>query len=145
MAEKLLGVVHDRELARQLEEIKAHLGGGSFVHLFTNDIEPDPSLTVGDFTEAAYDNYDVQDVTNEWGDVEMVAPGVWEISTPTLEFADPATGEVTLYGCYLTDNDGLLESFRFPEPVTLQPGLPLRLAIVYRAFDAATLVEMQLE
>jgi len=107
------------------------------IHLYTNDVTPDPNMTEATFDEATFTGYAALDV-------EMTAPSMNDQGLVTsrsglLEWATPGGGTVdpqTIYGVYITQADlGLIAAQRFEEPQTVGGALPQAISGVWRTSE----------
>jgi len=90
------------------------------IHLFKNDFTPDETTVLGDFVEADYSGYAVQDAP-DFTDPGFIDPGVCSWTTGDLVLFDPldmADPDQNCYGFYITDNTDtvLLNACRFVDP-----------------------------
>jgi len=109
--------------------IKAQLntGTGSTVHLFVNDIHPDPDTVVGDFTEPTWTGYDATPLHDDWGELLDSDTNNWCLvpgTSASFHTNDPVSPPDTVYGYYVLDGAGdLVNSHRFTTPWTVaDPG-----------------------
>lgn len=99
------------------------------LRLFQNDLTPDANSVEASFEEADWDGYAA--VTMEralWTEPTIdndTAKSTWK-TTPTV-WTNEDEEEVTVYGCYYTDDDaGVVRgAFRFDTPAVIPVGLQL--------------------
>ena len=106
-----------------LTQIKNAVDGillGAKLHLFVNDVSPQKSSVVADFTEASFTDYAVHDVT--WSADPLTDGSEWKIISDLASFvAGAAPTPETVYGWYLTDSagTGLIAAKRYDDPVQI--------------------------
>lgn len=89
--------------------------------LFTNDITPGSSHSIGDFTQPPHTGYQTQDL-NSWPAVATNAAGVAETMHPVVTFTHTGIGtQVIIKGLAIYDpnDNAILAVVLYENPVTL--------------------------
>lgn len=74
------------------------------VHLYVNDVDPQPGSIISDFVEANFHGYSSQLLTG-WGTVYLAEDGLAQVNGPVLTFtpSDDVLPQ-TIYGWFATDS-----------------------------------------
>jgi len=111
-------------------DLRTFLNAESVCRLFTNDLALTPSLTLGNFTEAAFAGYAAVDVAGSWDVVQQSAAGVYFSRAVSITFGPATTTGVTpCRGIFLTNADGVIAAKKFNQPFLMTDwtiGLTLR-------------------
>lgn len=107
-------------------KILGHLLGGMIhmnLHLYVNNLTPDLNTTLGDFTVASFTGYLTQSVAAADFSVSTAGHLSTGIADP-VAFTNSSGGPVSVYGYYLTGDDGaLIGCARFDSaPLTIDDG-----------------------
>lgn len=117
-------VISDYELQLRLGAVRSRWTAGSTLRLFQNNIAPVPATALGAFVQATFDTYVARVLTGTWSAISLVMSGQWQMLTGVYVYASPATTGNTLYGYYIDDGTGVLQSERFPVPIVFNVGAP---------------------
>jgi hypothetical protein len=97
---------------KQLQDVIDYIRGTflntslTYVHLFKNNFTPDPGSVLADFTEATFTGYAAVQSIAKFGTPYKVIDGEYQTDSSAFNFACSGGSSQTVYGWYLTWNDG---------------------------------------
>lgn len=122
-------------LSDNLAASVAVLNADSTLALYVADVEPSPSLLLGDYVEAVYAGYARAVLSGGWETVPVKeGEGIYRVRSSVVAFPVPDAGSITVRGVVLLGSeDEVIGAARFPAPVDLVAGSdPLVLRVARR-------------
>jgi len=135
------GVASNYQLNERLYALQTILNSSHILHLFQNNITPDPSTPGTAFVESNFPGYPAGGISlaNDFTAPTKVADGHYQIAGSSHAFSFTSGTSQTVYGWYLGDTGGNLRfSYLFATPVLMQSGVTLYVQVIVEDWSYVT-------